>query len=264
MRSTNGLTSPQCAPSAIGIWLIGSCRHLPGSSLGDEVDADARLGVRPSRRPRAAPGSRPPRARPSSMPRSFAPIRTRTGAEVLRELRRRSCGLLRREQRDQRVVRRLRDGGAHRRAGRARRAGPCSFGSRRRSRSPRRRSRCARSPSRGSRAPDRAARRRRASRRARPACGRARSRRSRPRSSGAASRGLVSCGRGRLGRAFAWIGAKVRPQRVLHAARKPLRIGVRGRSTNSMATEASCQVRCRSVPANREPVHGMLVRRGAR
>ena len=44
-RSTNGSTSPQCAPSASGIWLIGSWRHFPGCVARDVVDADARLGV---------------------------------------------------------------------------------------------------------------------------------------------------------------------------------------------------------------------------
>ncbi len=32
--STNGVTSPQCAPSATGSWLIGSCRQTPGASPG--------------------------------------------------------------------------------------------------------------------------------------------------------------------------------------------------------------------------------------
>ena len=42
---TNGATSPQCAPIASGIRLTGSWRHLPGALLGNEVDADPRLGM---------------------------------------------------------------------------------------------------------------------------------------------------------------------------------------------------------------------------
>ena len=144
----------------------------------DEVDADPRLGVlrtvvRPQgqdRRRRAAP-------EPDSV-LEIASIAHADLAQVLRELvveaRRSATGTSRPAYRAPPARWRRPS-----RCRRAPRAGPCSFGSRRRSRSPRRRSRCGRSPSRGSRAPDRAARRRRAARRARRACGRARSRRSR-------------------------------------------------------------------------------------
>ena len=83
-------TSPQCAPSASGIWLIGSWRQAPGASLGDVVDAHAGLGVARSRRRPAAPGSPRRRACRASMPRVLrAPLAARRSARGPRRAARR-------------------------------------------------------------------------------------------------------------------------------------------------------------------------------
>ena len=88
-RSTNGFTSPQCAPSASGDRLIGSWRQSPGVVAGNVVDAERAAPRAASRRRRAARGSPPRRARRGRR-RSAAAAASRRAARGRRRAARRS------------------------------------------------------------------------------------------------------------------------------------------------------------------------------
>ena len=122
--STNGVTLPQCAPSA-----TGSGRPVlppvPGRVAGEVVDADPRLGmVRASsaRSARIAAAARRPERR---CRRSCARRPDRNGRRSAARCASKLGGL-RREQRHQRVVRRLRDRRRRREVPARARRGRCS------------------------------------------------------------------------------------------------------------------------------------------